>query len=93
MIICFHGTDEGNAANIRTEGFRIGTYFALHLEDALEFGGPFVFFVRFDEGKFNHGDPGDEWQFHVRELIPPDKIWKLIRYDQRQLLLNPAASP
>lgn len=90
MRICFHGTDEESADSIRAEGFRIGTYFAAHLEDALAMGGPFVFFVSFDEGKFNPGDPGDEWQFHVREVIPPDKIWKLIRYDQERLMFNPS---
>ena len=76
LRICFHGTTEENAEKILAEGFNVGTYFALHLEDAIEFGGESVFFVEFDEGKFN--GPVD-WQFHLRERVPPTKIKKLVQ--------------
>ena len=60
-----------------SEGFNIGTYFADHLEDAIAFGGPYVFFVEFDDEKFN--GPVD-WQFHLRGRVLPDKIKRLVQY-------------
>ena len=85
MRICFHGTNKKAADKIVAEGFNVGTYFAFHLEDALAFGGDHVFFVRFEEGGFK-GE--DSWQFHLRDHIPPDKIWKLVRYLSTEILCN-----
>ncbi len=87
MLICFHGTTSENAKKILTEGFNIGTYFAAHLEDAIAFGGESVFFVKFDEHRFNGPD---DWQFHLRERVPPDQIWKLVRYSPQELFSNPS---
>lgn len=81
--ICFHGTTKENADKILIEGFNVGTYFANHLEDALAFGGEYVFFVKFKESGFD--GPGD-WQFHLRNHLLPDKIWKLIQYSPKLLL-------
>jgi hypothetical protein len=49
--VWFHGTSPENAAIIERDGFKEGTWFARHMEDAVEFGGPVVFFVgvRFSE--------------------------------------------
>ena len=57
LRICYHGTNQEAGEAIQKEGFRVGTYFAAHLEDALTFGGPYVFEVLFL-------DPGDPppWQ-------------------------------
>ena len=88
MRICFHGTSKENADKILVEGFNIGTYFANHLEDALAFGGEYVFFVRFEKSGFRNGEPTD-WQFHLRDRVLPDKIWKLVRYSPEELLHNP----
>lgn len=78
--ICFHGTTKENADKILTEGFNVGTYFAKHLEDALEFGGEYVFFVKFEGNGFSG------WQFHLRNHLLPDKIWRLIQYSPKLLL-------
>lgn len=89
MLICFHGTDRATAERISTAGFQIGTYFARHLEDALGFGGAYVFFVRFEEDEFNNLEE-DWWQFHLAEPISPEKIWKLMYYSPKMLFENPA---
>jgi hypothetical protein len=87
--ICFHGTTEENAKKILTEGFNIGTYFAEHLEDAIKFGGENVFFVEFDDEKFN--GPVD-WQFHLMERVAPAKIKKLERYTPKTIYGGYAAA-
>ena len=80
MRIYFHGTSKENAEKILVGGFDIGTWFAFHLEDALEFGGDYVFRVEgFDEDSFS--DDVD-WQFHVLERVPPDRILRLDRYSR-----------
>jgi len=46
-MIWYHGTSNKNAKTIYRAGcFKAGTWFARHLEDAVEFGGPYVFAVR-----------------------------------------------
>ena len=47
--ICYHGTDKQTASKILLEGFEIGTHFARHLEDAIEFGGDHIFEVSFKQ--------------------------------------------
>ena len=69
LRICYHGTDERGAVSILREGFDEGTYFALHLEDALGYGGTHVFGVTFDEKKLP-----PNWQFTSRGQIPPTSI-------------------
>jgi len=46
-MIAYHGTNKENAAAIKQEGFRQGTYFSYRVEDALGFGGNHVFAVEF----------------------------------------------
>lgn len=46
QIIWFHGTTRIAALVVEQEGFKEGTWFAAHMEDALEFGGPIVFSVK-----------------------------------------------
>lgn len=88
MIICFHGTNKAKVKRILREGFRVGTYFARHLEDALKFGGPHVFAVRFEEDGFNNMEK-DWWQFHLAAVVPPEKIWKVVEYSQLLIHSNP----
>ncbi|KKM26969.1 hypothetical protein LCGC14_1579370 [marine sediment metagenome] len=73
-MIAYHGTNKENAAAIKQEGFRQGTYFSYRVEDALGFGGNHVFAVEFsaDPAKWK-GEP-DGWQFWTREHIPPSAI-------------------
>ena len=82
MIICFHGTRKRAVKGILCKGFRKDTYFARHLEDALEFGGPYVFFVRFEENEFVGLRWNGWWQFHPSRAIPATKIEKVVKYSQ-----------
>jgi hypothetical protein len=46
VSIWFHGTNEKGLRAIKRSGFfKVGTYFAHHMEDAVVFGGPVVCFV------------------------------------------------
>ncbi len=71
MITAYHGTSAENAASIRKEGFRVGTWFAYRIRDAQFFGGPWVFAARFDDEGFSNDV---EWQFHLRNSLPPEEI-------------------
>lgn len=82
-MFCWHGTDEHAASLIIKEGFLPNTYFAKHLENALEFGGPYVFLVKFDQDNF-YG-PKD-WQFRNTEIVSPDKIVRLTHYEERAII-------
>ena len=76
----FHGTTEKNAKKIQKEGFKKNTWFALHLEDALEFGGEYVFMVGFyDEVSLYY------WQFKTKDKIPPSRIKSLKKYTIRRI--------
>ena len=74
LVICYHGTDKENAENIGVNGFKQGTYFATHLEDALEFGGEYIFEVMFNTALSEIPYKDWDWQFIAKELIPPDRI-------------------
>ena len=87
MLYCYHGTNEENAKLILENGFRPGTYFAYHLEDALAFGGKYVFRVEFDENKFNNEDD-ISWQFWIENTVAPDKIKSLIKYEEEIIALQ-----
>ena len=82
MIICFYGTDKKAVKRILREGFQKDIYFARQLEDALEFGGPYVFFVRFEENEFVGLRWNVWWQFHPARAIPATKIEKVVKYSQ-----------
>ncbi len=77
-VICFHGTSRANAEAIRIKGFRAGTFFAKHLEDALEFGGPWVFQICFDEALL----PPGCWQFRIIDYLPTSQILRLTHYEK-----------
>lgn len=76
LRIVYHGTGEKQAKSILREGFRAGTWFASHLEDALEFGGVHVFEAVVEVDKMPPPDENerDLWQFWIRTPWPPDKI-------------------
>ena len=68
-MICYHGTNREAARSILKEGFWPDTWFATRREDALTFGGPYIFEVDFED------DPIlKEWQFHHPAPIPADRI-------------------
>ena len=59
--------------SILKEGFKIGTHFAHHLGESLEFGGSWVFRIRWEKKPLN-------WQFLNKEHIPPERIERLTQY-------------
>ena len=67
--IWFHGTSHKNAESIKREGFRVGSWFARHMEDAVEFGGPVVFAV-----KVTFGRTPMRWQACCSNPLPPSII-------------------
>lgn len=86
--IWFHGTSAQAAEEILRTGFRDGTYFAAHLEDALAFGGDFVFLVVLpfspDDLVTEEGwDKDRAWQ--VRAAARVEQIVRLTEYRQTVL--------
>lgn len=69
----YHGTSLGNVVSIEKEGFRVGTYFAFKKEDAVAFGGPYVFVVEIPNDWKPMG-VSDGWQFHIRDPLPATNI-------------------
>lgn len=78
-MLVFHGTTKENAESILRTGFNKESWFAFHLEDALAYGGEYVFTVKLDAEKLNN-EP--DWQFFTNEHIPKEKIQRLERYDK-----------
>jgi hypothetical protein len=71
--IYFHGTGRENVEAIQRDGFKEGTYFARHMEDAAKFGGPCVFAVdvHFERPSL------DGWQVVCANAIPAKAILEL----------------
>lgn len=78
-MIWWHGTDKKTSERHLKNGFPEDTFFARHLEDALEYGGEYVFWVFFKE------NPTEDWQYVSNEIIPSDKILMLIHIDIKKL--------
>jgi len=83
LVICYHGTDEKNVSNILYKGFKKGTYFARHLENAIHMGGPHVFGVAFDATALP-----PHWQFTARSTITPGRIVHYRIYSVQAIILN-----
>jgi hypothetical protein len=78
LRICYHGTKKENVFNIIQYGFNKNTWFAKHLEDALAFGGNYVFGVILpDEAFIRKG----QWQVMINNPVSPDKIVSLKKYE------------
>ena len=77
MMSAFHGTSSKAAFDsILREGFREGTYFAFDINDALKFGGSYLFEAVFDPALFS---AEVDWQFHILSPLPTSAIirsWK-----------------
>lgn len=87
LKVCYHGTDGESAASIFKEGFKPGTYFGEHLEDALGFGGSYVFEVCFSKDTTSQSG----WQFTTRESISRDKIVSFKRIETVEVLYENTA--
>ena len=79
--IIFHGTNKEKAEKILKEGFKPDTYFALHLEDSLEFGGEYVFYVAVECGEKN-------WQPRFAKRISTNRIIQLIKVSPKIIYEN-----
>jgi len=82
QIICYHGTNKKNANKILKEGFKKGTYFAKHLEDALGFGGKWIFEVRF------FVPLPKNWQFIITFPYKKENIVRLKHYHQIEMIFE-----
>lgn len=78
--VWFHGTSPEKASLIEKDGFAEGTWFAAHMEDAVAFGGPCVFFVKVTF----ESEPADKWQVCCSNALPAstiEKRWDFTRAD------------
>lgn len=81
MSLWYHGTNEIIAKVIMQDKFfKEGTWFARHLEDAIEFGGTTVFMVSI---KFRT----KQWQVCSANRIPTNKIIRI--YTTTMELIKP----
>lgn len=81
QVICYHGTKAEAAVAIQQKGFRPWTHFARHLENAIDYGGLHVFDVVFD-------DPPENWQFHNRETVSPNRITRYRVFQETTVFEN-----
>jgi len=79
--IVYHGTNEKAAEQIKSQGFKAWSWFATHLEDAIAFGGEYIFSVAYE-------DPPVNWQFMSPYGILPDRIVSLSKIDKAVLHEN-----
>jgi len=93
LIICWHGTTEANANRILRRGFKEGTFFAMHVEDAFTFWGNHVFGVAFPHDELAKRvavvGPDAAWQFVTNDHIPPHQIVSLEVIERSTLYENP----
>lgn len=83
LAIVYHGTDAEAAKSIQREGFRPDSWFARHLEDAIYYGGPYVFEVALVDELMP-----DNWQFHVDRRVSPNAIVRFSVFRHRALREN-----
>ena len=81
MPYWYHGTDFEAAHLILDSGFQPLTYFGRSMEDALDFGGDWVFEVWFDKDPV----PYPAWQWRCREVIPANRIHVLVHLTPKVL--------
>lgn len=84
LSVCWHGTSKKAAENILKEGFNKGTYFSKHLEDALGFGGNYVFAVVFETKEVKDF----WWQFVCKDIISPELIISFKYYECKTIKEN-----
>lgn len=77
MPYWYHGTSRRTAHEILKYGFEQGTYFARSMEDALNFGGHWIFEVWFDEDPL----PYPAWQWRCPEVVSPNQIHLLVKLE------------
>ena len=81
-IVAYHGTRTLSVARrIEHDGLRHFSYVARHLEDALAFGGDFVWRLVVPLSVFDLKG----WQACLANDLPSDHLLELCQYTQRQL--------
>jgi len=83
-MIAYHCTNCVGADGILAEGFRPGTWFAKHLEDAVEFGGGEHIF---EVAIVDLSEP-TYWQFRLTETVPTHAISRHYIFRRRILAGN-----
>jgi len=84
VLIVYHGTNWVNAKKILAGGFKEGTYFSIHLEDALGYGGGCVFEVAYPVFLI----PKRCWQFRTQNGVLPEFIVRLTKYNQSRIIYD-----
>lgn len=84
LEVLYHGTKfKKNADKILKEGFQKWTYFAKDLGTAIGQGGKYVF-----EVVFLKSDIPDYWQVRCENKISSDRIIRLCKYSEIQIIEN-----
>lgn len=82
--VLYHGTKfKKTADNILKEGFKERSYFATDLNTAIGQGGKYVF-----EVAFLKSDLPKYWQVRCKHKIPPDRIIRMCKYTEIELIKN-----
>lgn len=95
MQIVYHGTDEATAKKILKTGFKPGTFFALHLEDSIGFGGNYIFEVAVESATLPKPSKklGTDWEFIATDRVPPTQIVEVKHYPKaKSITKNEALS-
>ncbi len=71
MPLWFHGTNKKRADIILKKGFKVGTFFGKHMENAFWYGGKYIFVIFFEE------NPTEYWEFVSSKIILPSEIFIL----------------
>lgn len=82
--LCYHGTNQVNAKGILKDGFKKDTYFAIHLEDAIGYGGVYVFEVAYPWSKIPKGC----WQFLCDAPVETKDIVCLVKYNRSKVIID-----
>jgi len=87
--IYWHGTNTKRKANsILKNGFNKDTWFSRHLEDAIEYGGKYVFAVGFIMNEPVKTTRDYNWQFVMGDRIPVSDIFWLKEYTTKETYSN-----
>lgn len=86
MRIVYHGTNKANAMRILKTGFNKGTYFACHLEDAIGYGGVYIFEVIYPSKEVQETE--GQWQIITAHHIDLASIVTLTKYNKANVLTN-----
>lgn len=82
--VLYHGTKfKYNAFKILKEGFKEWSYFSSNLNNAVGFGGKYVF-----EVVFLKSDLPDYWQVRCENRIPPERIVRMSKYKSQEIIKN-----